>query len=459
MFDSLQIAYHRLSRANTLEGALKQIIAPSLLNSSLSEVNRSYDLLEHVAKANNFDLSVLLEEVGERLELPIQRKLGLPPAAVIKKSGYKVSFLRKIPALPQYSKSAAAGWAMVVADPSAISIAEYRARGIEVVLSTGREIERVWQEYERLTVTYADEEISIAQMFAVIEQLARDAAYVGAKDVFIGHPEPGRYEFLVENKRYSGRIHPAVYHGLLKQFQEGMQFKRRSASDEFSELTFALTKNFSNLVVYLSWESRPEEKTEFENISDESSDSAELEKEAESPEQAEGDCLEDPGSKVVADSPSEDDPKKSLANESYSTSGEEPTILLVDDDLRFVGIVKKILEGKGYSVLCHHDGEAALSLLEEATERPDVIICDVHMPKMDGVDFLARLREQERDIPVLMVTSDEDDLLQVELVELGASAFVHKREDVRVLLAWCKNLTMKRSSEEGKRSLDVEVLK
>ena len=60
---------------------------------------------------------------------------------------------------------------------------------------------------------------------------------------------------------------------------------------------------------------------------------------------------------------------------------------------------------------------------------------------MDGGSFLARVRKRFSDLPIVMLTSDEDDLLEIELVELGADAFVRKCDDVRVLVAWCSNLS------------------
>ncbi|MCB0325657.1 MAG: response regulator, partial [Bdellovibrionales bacterium] len=74
---------------------------------------------------------------------------------------------------------------------------------------------------------------------------------------------------------------------------------------------------------------------------------------------------------------------------------------------------------------------------------------DVHMPEMDGGAFLEAVRRRVRGIPILMLTSDEDEQLEAELVAAGADAFVRKHDDVRVLLAWCSNLAARRSGEQS----------
>lgn len=440
MLDALRIAYHRLNKVRTLEGALKQLIAPSRINRVLEEVTRPCDLLEHVADSEDLELYVLLDEVADRLDMVSVQDLCLPSSILIKKSGYDAAFLRSIPALPQPSRTAVAGWAMIVSDPAVISMEEYQARGVQVLLAVSRDVEQVWQEYEKLSVRHQSGEISVGQVFAIMEQLAKDAALCGAREVFVGHPDSSHYEFLVGEDRYSGNIHPGVYDVLLKQFKQGMQFKQESRSAEFDELTFALTKNFNNPVVYLNWSNKKEDGSIPNN---ERSGDGDFEENGwgrdENPDQEKDD------ERLSGIRGFEGSASTVVNQEGEEKRGEnvKRLVMLIDDDRRFVGILRRILEQRGFQVSCHEDGEAALASLDREEVRPDVIICDVHMPKMDGSVFLRKLGEKTALIPVLMVTSDEDELLEVELVELGAAAFVHKREDVRVLLAWCKNLATK----------------
>ena len=62
------------------------------------------------------------------------------------------------------------------------------------------------------------------------------------------------------------------------------------------------------------------------------------------------------------------------------------------------------------------------------------------MPQLDGALFLKRLRQFDAEQPVIILTSDSDQLLEAELAMLGANAFVRKDDDLRVLLAWCHSL-------------------
>jgi CheY-like chemotaxis protein len=83
------------------------------------------------------------------------------------------------------------------------------------------------------------------------------------------------------------------------------------------------------------------------------------------------------------------------------------TVLLVDDEVVVVDIAKRKLDQMGYTVLTAHDGEQAVEILR--TARPDLIVLDVQMPKMNGYTFLTELRKNSSQdvasIPVIMVTA------------------------------------------------------
>lgn len=81
------------------------------------------------------------------------------------------------------------------------------------------------------------------------------------------------------------------------------------------------------------------------------------------------------------------------------------TILIVDDDQEMVGLVKTLLENKGYLVQSSLSGVEALAFLER--EKPDLIILDITMPQMDGLEVLARLKENRGicSIPVILLTA------------------------------------------------------
>ncbi len=96
-------------------------------------------------------------------------------------------------------------------------------------------------------------------------------------------------------------------------------------------------------------------------------------------------------------------------------------MLVVDDDDDFRAVLADSLEEEGYGVLGAGSGEAALALLEDAskgrTRKPDLVVLDLVMPRMTGIEVLQRLRKSRRwaRLPVLVVTALNDPMLPVRL--------------------------------------------
>lgn len=84
---------------------------------------------------------------------------------------------------------------------------------------------------------------------------------------------------------------------------------------------------------------------------------------------------------------------------------EKKTIMIVDDNDDFVTVTRGILEGKGFAVISASNGQEVFNLLQE--KRPDLIILDIVMPKMDGLEVLTRLRQtpETATIPVILLTA------------------------------------------------------
>ena len=108
------------------------------------------------------------------------------------------------------------------------------------------------------------------------------------------------------------------------------------------------------------------------------------------------------------------------------------TILLADDDVELSDLLKEYFESEGFRVRVAYDGEAAL----EATRRPglDLVVLDIMMPKMNGMDVLKELRHDSR-VPVIMLTARGDDMDRILGLELGADDYVPKPCNPRELLA------------------------
>ncbi|MFZ1814819.1 MAG: response regulator transcription factor [Rhizobiaceae bacterium] len=108
-----------------------------------------------------------------------------------------------------------------------------------------------------------------------------------------------------------------------------------------------------------------------------------------------------------------------------------PTIALVDDDRNILTSVSIALESEGYRVETYTDGASALDGL--SVRRPDLAIFDIKMPRMDGMELLRRLR-QKSDVPVIFLTSKDDEIDELFGLKMGADDFIRKPFSQRLLV-------------------------
>src|ERR1700712_1043067 len=106
-------------------------------------------------------------------------------------------------------------------------------------------------------------------------------------------------------------------------------------------------------------------------------------------------------------------------------------ITLVDDDENIVTSVSLALESHGHTVKAYYDGAAGLAALEN--EPPDLAILDVKMPRMDGMEVLRRLRRTS-DMPVVILTSKDEEIDEILGFNLGADDYMHKPFSQRLLI-------------------------
>jgi DNA-binding response OmpR family regulator len=98
-------------------------------------------------------------------------------------------------------------------------------------------------------------------------------------------------------------------------------------------------------------------------------------------------------------------------------------ILVVDDDIRILRMIKRMLELEGYQIIIADNGEAALKAFEKET--PSLILLDIMMPDMDGYMVCRRIREFSQ-VPIIMVTAKGDDKEKVTGLNVGADDYVTK---------------------------------
>jgi DNA-binding NarL/FixJ family response regulator len=121
-------------------------------------------------------------------------------------------------------------------------------------------------------------------------------------------------------------------------------------------------------------------------------------------------------------------------------------LLLVDDDPSLVLLLKDYLEFQGYQVMTVNNGCQALDILEK--DVPDMIICDVMMPEVDGYEFVDKLRKRQDVgwIPVLFLSALGQSLDRIKGLNLGANVYMNKPFEPEELLAQVKS-TLNQSSQ------------
>src|SRR6185295_19627898 len=107
-----------------------------------------------------------------------------------------------------------------------------------------------------------------------------------------------------------------------------------------------------------------------------------------------------------------------------ATDGSCETILVVDDEAGIRSSVRGVLADEGYRVLEAEDGRGALRLIE--SERPRLVILDIWMPEMDGIELLRRIRESEPATQVIVISGHGNIETAVTATKLGAFDFIEK---------------------------------
>ncbi|MBO9707254.1 MAG: response regulator transcription factor [Caulobacter sp.] len=120
-------------------------------------------------------------------------------------------------------------------------------------------------------------------------------------------------------------------------------------------------------------------------------------------------------------------------------------ITLIDDDENIVASVSLALESHGHTVKAYYDGASGLDAVE--SNPPDLVVLDVKMPRMDGMEVLRRLR-QTTEIPVIMLTSKDDEIDEILGFNLGADDYIHKPFSQRLLLERVKAVLRRARPEE-----------
>jgi len=108
-------------------------------------------------------------------------------------------------------------------------------------------------------------------------------------------------------------------------------------------------------------------------------------------------------------------------------------ILIVDDEAHIVELARLYLQNAGHKVLAAYDGEAALQVIR--SQKPDLLVLDLMLPKLDGFELCRQLRREGNDLPIIMLTARDDDVDKIVGLELGADDYMTKPFNPRELVA------------------------
>ena len=130
------------------------------------------------------------------------------------------------------------------------------------------------------------------------------------------------------------------------------------------------------------------------------------------------------------------------------------TILVVDDESRIRKLIKDFLRQENYAVLEAEDGEDALNIFEQNKNKIDLIILDVMMPKFDGWSVLRKIRQDNTQIPIIMLTARAEEQDELFGFELGVDEYITKPFSPKILVARV-NTVLKRTTKKSKTVQDI----
>ncbi|WP_028459428.1 response regulator transcription factor [Chloroflexus sp. Y-396-1] len=128
----------------------------------------------------------------------------------------------------------------------------------------------------------------------------------------------------------------------------------------------------------------------------------------------------------------------------------QPTILVIDDEASIRNVAKAYLEHAGYRVLCATTGPEGLQMALD--HQPDLIVLDLMLPGMDGMEITARLRERS-DVYILMLTARSDEMDRVAGLRVGADDYLTKPFSPRELVARVEAILRRQRGKTTKGSL------
>lgn len=132
-------------------------------------------------------------------------------------------------------------------------------------------------------------------------------------------------------------------------------------------------------------------------------------------------------------------------------------ILVIDDEKSIRNSMKEILAFEGHEVVLAENGMEGVVAVK--TEKPEIIFCDIKMPKMEGIEVLQRIKEFTPEIPVIMISGHGTIDTAIEAIKKGAYDFIEKPLDLNRILITIKNATDKSQLVQETITLKTKVSK
>lgn len=130
-------------------------------------------------------------------------------------------------------------------------------------------------------------------------------------------------------------------------------------------------------------------------------------------------------------------------------------VLVVEDELSIVTLLQYNLQQAGYEVVTANDGEEALQKV--ATEQPNIVLLDIMIPNLDGMEVCKNLRLHRNTVPIIMLTAKEDELDKILGLELGADDYITKPFSPREVVARVKAVLRRADASENANQSNVET--
>ena len=387
----------------SLERALRKVVGTKTLK-SLMDMNNDWKLLPDEAAAHmNITVNELLQKAAESLHLPYIARV---PSIDVDSIPHSVSFsdFRRLGCIPRVNNGSITAY--ICLDPQRAEMLFPAGTKLPLAIASWGSIQNALNQSETSVVNKMIEKEETKALQAI--EAAKQALHLvfsqvknySVEELTINFKEENKitYNFLTkEQKNAEGSIHNRVRTGLLA-------LLKKYTAEESSTLQLS---DIAKHVMKVS------DKADLYSIS--------LLREEKKPVEL---------SKVISF------PEVAIRAEATITKSDvQRHIMIVDDSHIFAKVLEKFLAKLNVKTTYASNGKDAISKIRELNETPDLIICDLHMPEMNGCEFVKRIREELKmpELPIIILTSDDNVETELQLLTDGADAFIAKSEDPRLL--------------------------